>query len=82
MYRLALEELDVEPHEAWMVGDSLEWDVEAPQKIGIKGIWVVWPASKFANMRSMPDQFLPQYSHIRPDRIIRHVRELLDESDP
>ena len=81
IYRLALEELGVEPHETWMVGDSLEYDVEAPQKIGITGIWVVWPASKFANMRDLPKEHLPQFIEVRPDRIICHVRELVESSD-
>lgn len=78
IYRLALDKLGVEPNEAWMVGDSLEWDVDAPQKIGITGIWVVWPASKFANMRDLPSERLPQFIQVRPDRIICHVRELVE----
>src|SRR2546426_7554913 len=25
---------------AWMVGDHLEWDVGAPQRLGLSGVWV------------------------------------------
>jgi FMN phosphatase YigB (HAD superfamily) len=27
--------LGVEAHETWMVGDNLEWEVAAPQRLGI-----------------------------------------------
>ncbi len=40
VFRQALKEIDVMPEEAWMVGDNLEWDVLAAQKLGIRGIWV------------------------------------------
>jgi putative hydrolase of the HAD superfamily len=23
-----------------MVGDNLEWDVDAPQRLGLRGVWV------------------------------------------
>ena len=28
------------PAETWMVGDNLEWDVAAPQKLGMSGVWI------------------------------------------
>jgi putative hydrolase of the HAD superfamily len=37
-YRHALQALAVEPHQAWMVGDNLEWEVRAPQRLGIFAI--------------------------------------------
>ena len=40
IYRKALSILEVEAGEAWMVGDNIVWDVLAPQKIGIRGVWV------------------------------------------
>ena len=40
VYVRALAELGAEPAQAWMVGDNLEWDVAAPQRQGIQGIWV------------------------------------------
>ena len=58
--------LGVEAHETWMVGDHLEWEVAAPQKLGIFAIW--------------HDGFgkgLPEGGAIRPDRVIRAISELL-----
>ncbi len=66
-YRHALQSLGVAAHEAWMVGDNLEWEVVAPQRIGIYAIWYDGYA-----------QGLPPNSAIRPDRIIRSLPELLD----
>jgi putative hydrolase of the HAD superfamily len=65
-YRHAMERLGVAPHETWMVGDNLEWEVAAPQRLGIHAIW--------------HDGYgvgLPPGSPVRPDRIIRRLRELL-----
>ena len=38
-YLHAMNALGVEPHETWMVGDNLEWEVAAPQRLGIFAIW-------------------------------------------
>jgi putative hydrolase of the HAD superfamily len=65
-YTHALERLGVTPDETWMVGDNLEWEVVAPQRLGIYAIWC--------------DAYgvgLPAGTQIRPDRIIRSVSELL-----
>jgi len=40
VYELALTRLGQSRAETWMVGDHLEWDVAAPQQLGIYGIWV------------------------------------------
>lgn len=40
VYRHALEQLGVTAGDAWMVGDNFEWEVAAPQRLGIRGIWV------------------------------------------
>ncbi|OWJ68771.1 HAD family hydrolase [Inquilinus limosus] len=65
-YRHALQALGVAPTEAWMVGDNLEWEVSAPQRLGIHAIWVDGAGDG-----------LPAGSTIRPDRVIRAVAELL-----
>lgn len=39
-YAHALAALGVGAHEAWMVGDHIEWDVGAPQALGIEGVWL------------------------------------------
>jgi putative hydrolase of the HAD superfamily len=66
-YKHAMETLGVAPPETWMVGDNLEWEIEAPQRLGIYAIW--------------HDGYgvgLPANSSIRPDRIIRRLSELLE----
>ena len=66
VYLNVLRQLDVRPQEAWMVGDNLEWEVAAPQRLGIFGIWFnPWTSG------------LPSESTVRPDRIIRALPELL-----
>jgi putative hydrolase of the HAD superfamily len=66
-YLHALAALGVEARETWIVGDNLEWEVVAPQLLGIFAIWY--------------DGYgvgLPPDSPIRPDRIIRALPELLE----
>lgn len=65
-YRHALEILGVEASDTWMVGDNLEWEVEMPQRFGMRGIWC-----------DAYGQGLPPDTHIRPDRIIHRLPELL-----
>jgi putative hydrolase of the HAD superfamily len=65
-YQHALEALQVEPTMTWMVGDNLEWEVAAPQRLGIRGIW-----------HDHLGRGLPPDTAIRPHRIIRHLPELL-----
>lgn len=40
IYLKALYDLGVEGENSWMIGDNPLWDVAAPQKLGIKGIWI------------------------------------------
>ncbi|MBV9827332.1 MAG: HAD family hydrolase [Alphaproteobacteria bacterium] len=68
-YLHAMGTLGVGPKETWMVGDNLEWEVVAPQRLGIFAIWY--------------DGYgvgLPPDSTIRPDRIIRSLPELLEDA--
>lgn len=67
VYRLALETMQVSPKDVWMVGDNLEWDVGAPQELGIYGIWNDWRAKG-----------LPKSSGVIPDRIINSISELVE----
>lgn len=65
-YRHAMAALGAEPHETWIVGDHLEWEVAAPQRLGLHAVWC--------------DAFgrgLPEGTTIRPDRIVRSLTELL-----
>lgn len=66
-YRHAMVALGVEPAHAWMVGDNLEWEVAAPQRLGIFAVW-----------HDYQRRGLPQDSPIRPDRVINNITQLLD----
>lgn len=65
-YRHALASLGVDPSETWMVGDNLEWEVVAPQRLGIHAIW-----------HDVTGEGLPSDHPARPDRVIRSLPELL-----
>ena len=67
-YRHAMETLGVSAADTWMVGDNLEWEVVAPQRLGIYSIWI-----------DVHGDGLPPGSPIKPDRIIRSLTELLPE---
>lgn len=40
IYEHAMKQLAVSAEETWMIGDNYEWEILAPQKLGIRGIWV------------------------------------------
>jgi putative hydrolase of the HAD superfamily len=65
-YLHALRQLGADPRDTWMIGDNLEWEVAAPQRLGIFGIWF-----------DAAGKGLPRDSHIKPDRIIASLSELL-----
>jgi len=65
-YLHAMQALGVQAHETWMVGDNLEWEVAAPQRLGIHAIW-----------HDGFSQGLPAGAGVTPDRIIRSLSELL-----
>jgi putative hydrolase of the HAD superfamily len=67
VYRRALEILGVSAADAWCVGDNIEWDVGAPQKLGIGGVWV---------NRSGGD-IDPRFRSILPDLTIVELGDLL-----
>jgi putative hydrolase of the HAD superfamily len=65
-YLHAMQALGVTAQDTWMVGDNLEWEVEAPQELGIYAIWI-----------DVHGDGLPEGSTIKPDRIIRSLTELV-----
>ncbi|MCX6017870.1 MAG: HAD family hydrolase [Chloroflexi bacterium] len=65
IYRHALDTLGVDAHDAWMVGDRLDWDVLGPQKLGITGVWFDFAA-----------RGLPEARAGDPDRVIRALADL------
>ena len=66
-YQHAMQALSVTARETWMVGDNLEWEVAAPQRLGIHAVWL-----------DVDGTGLPAGSEVRPDRTIRALGELLD----
>jgi putative hydrolase of the HAD superfamily len=70
MYRMALSILKLEPERTFMVGDNLTWDVEAPQELGIRAIWI---DPKGAGV--------PLDSTLKPYRVIREISEVINIFD-
>ncbi len=66
-YIHAMSVLGVTPQDCWMIGDNLEWEVVAPQRLGIYAIWY-----------DGYSQGLPEGSPIKPDRIINSLTELIE----
>ena len=67
-YLHAMQALGVTAPDTWMIGDNLEWEVVAPQRLGIYAIWI-----------DVHGDGLPADSTVRPDRIIRSLTELLPD---
>jgi putative hydrolase of the HAD superfamily len=67
MYRLALSALGLKPEQTCMVGDNLSWDVEAPQELGIRAIWI-----------DRKGTGLPIGSTATPHQVIRNISEVLN----
>jgi putative hydrolase of the HAD superfamily len=65
-YLHAMDALGVTARQTWMIGDNLEWEVEAPQRLGIYAIWM-----------DVHGDGLPEGSTVKPDRIIRSLSELV-----
>jgi putative hydrolase of the HAD superfamily len=66
MYQLALTLLGADASQVWMIGDNLDWDVRAPQSLGIYSIWV-----------DHAGQGVPPGSSVVPDLIICTLGDLL-----
>lgn len=67
VYRHALERLGCAACDAWMVGDNYEWEVVAPQSLGMCGIWY----DPF-------DAGIPAHATARPSRVIKRLAELVE----
>lgn len=66
VYEHALKLLGAAPEEAWMIGDNYQWEVVAPQKLGIKSVWVNHKGKDPLSMHE-----------IQPFRTIRTFSELI-----
>lgn len=65
-YLYAMQTLGVVASQTWMVGDNLEWEVAAPQRLGIHAIW-----------HDHRGKGLPANAGVVPDRVVRRLSELL-----
>lgn len=81
VYVHALSKVGCEGCDTWMVGDNLEWDVLAPKRAGITGIWF---DPKKAGLAGAMHTGVPHTAaregrlDAQPDRIIHELPELLD----
>jgi putative hydrolase of the HAD superfamily len=66
IYRAALRRLGAAPDTAAMVGDNLEWDVAAPQRLGLHAVWI-----------DLAGHGLPADAPARPDRVVRALADLV-----
>jgi putative hydrolase of the HAD superfamily len=67
MYRLALSALGLKPEDTCMVGDNLNWDVEAPQGLGIRALWI-----------DRKGAGVPAGSTAAPHRVIKNISEVIN----
>lgn len=67
VYAHVIDRLGVQARECWMIGDNVEWEVVAPQRLGMRGIWY-----------DPHGIGLPPGSTVQPDRIITRLGELLE----
>ncbi len=65
-FRSSLDALGVGPHDAWMIGDNLDFDIHGAQLVGIYAIWV-----------DAHNNGLPVETTVRPDKIINSLLELV-----
>lgn len=65
VYRAAMDALRSRPDETSFVGDNLEWDVAAPQRLGLYAIWV-----------DTARQGLPAGTPVQPHQIVHSLAEL------
>lgn len=65
VYHAAMDALRLRPEETGFVGDNLEWDVAAPQRLGLYAIWID------ATRRGLPDG-----TPVRPHYIVHSLAEL------
>jgi putative hydrolase of the HAD superfamily len=67
VYLRALDDLGLAAGDVWAIGDNLEWDVAAPQQLGIYAIW-----HDYRGQGLSPD------SPVAPDRIVSSISELME----
>jgi putative hydrolase of the HAD superfamily len=81
VYSAALTALGVAATDAWMAGDNIEWDVAAPMRLGLSGIWVDRHAAGLPSASSVnPDGAAGRTAPltVKPDAIVLSIAELRD----
>lgn len=68
IYEHALKLLKLTAQDAWMVGDNLVWDIQAPKALDIYSVWHDYKKSG-----------LPANTPIIPDKEIQDISELLSD---
>ena len=66
VYEALFQALGADRTKTWSVGDNLQWDVGAPQSLGVYGIWV-----------DTAGLGRPDGTGVHPDRVIRTIGELI-----
>ncbi len=66
VFTTALEVMELDTEDAWMVGDSLSFDIIPAKQLGIYTVWNDWRGKG-----------LPPESKVEPDRIINSISELI-----
>lgn len=70
VFQHAMDVLGAVPATTWVVGDHLQWEVAAPQAMGMRAAWLDWQG-----------RGLPEGSTVQPDRIVRSLAEFADAHD-
>lgn len=65
-FKQALDQLQVQAQDTWMVGNDLVVDIAPAQKLGIYGIWV-----------DSTGTGLPEHVGLKPDKIIKTLSDLV-----
>ena len=65
VYLMSMSALGSEPAETWCVGDNLDWEVAAPQRLCIYSVWI-----------DPTGEGPPADSGVTPDRIVASIADL------
>jgi putative hydrolase of the HAD superfamily len=65
IYLSALADLDVAPHDAVMVGDSLRHDVEGALNVGMRAVWLHRGDNAAPTSLALRDASVPAISSLR-----------------
>lgn len=67
VYEALFQALGADPSKTWAAGDNLEWDVGAPQSLGVYGIWVDAAGAGLPEGAGVPDRHYQLNRRADPD---------------